>query len=60
MRGGDIVGDHTVLFAGMGERIELSVRSSSRLTYATGAMRAVRFATGRAPGLYDMQAVLGL
>ncbi len=60
VRGGDIVGDHTVLFAGMGERIELSVRSSSRLTYASGAMRAVRFAAGRPPGLYDMQAVLGL
>jgi 4-hydroxy-tetrahydrodipicolinate reductase len=60
VRGGDIVGEHTVLFAGMGERIELSVRSSSRLTYASGAMRAVRFAAGHAPGLFDMQDVLGL
>ncbi len=60
IRGGDIVGEHTVLFAGLGERVELSVRSSSRLTYAQGAMRAVKFATSQPPGLYDMQDVLGL
>ncbi len=59
-RGGDIVGDHTVFFAGPGERIEITHRSSSRATYAQGAMRAAKFLAGRAPGLYDMQDVLGL
>jgi 4-hydroxy-tetrahydrodipicolinate reductase len=59
-RGGDVVGDHTVFFAGPGERIELTHRSSSRATYAQGAMRAARFLAGRAPGLYDMDDVLGL
>jgi 4-hydroxy-tetrahydrodipicolinate reductase len=59
-RGGDIVGDHTVFFAGPGERIEITHRSSSRATYAQGAMRAARFLAGRAPGLYDMDDVLGL
>ncbi len=60
IRGGDIVGDHTVLFAGVGERIEITHRSASRATYAQGSMRACRFLAGRAPGLYDMQDVLGL
>jgi 4-hydroxy-tetrahydrodipicolinate reductase len=60
IRGGDIVGDHTVLFAGTGERIEISHKSSSRVTYAHGSLRAARFLTGKATGLYDMQDVLGL
>jgi len=60
IRGGDIVGEHTVLFAGEGERLEITVRSSSRATYATGALRAARFLAGRRNGLYDMQDVLGL
>ena len=58
IRGGDIVGDHTVLFAGTGERIEITHKSSSRATYASGSLRAARFLRGRAPGLYDMQDVL--
>jgi 4-hydroxy-tetrahydrodipicolinate reductase len=60
IRGGDIVGDHTVLFAGIGERIEISHKSSSRVTYANGSLRAARFLAGRDIGLYDMQDVLGL
>ncbi len=60
IRGGDIVGDHTVLFAGTGERIEISHKSSSRVTYAHGALRAARFLAGKATGLYDMQDVLAL
>jgi len=60
VRGGDIVGDHTVLFAGIGERIEISHKSSSRATYAHGALRAARFLAGKASGLYDMQDVLSL
>ncbi len=60
IRGGDIVGDHTVLFAGIGERIEISHKSSSRATYAQGALRAVRFLAGRKAGMYDMFDVLGL
>lgn len=60
IRGGDIVGDHTVLFAGTGERIEISHRSSSRAGYAQGSLRAARFLAGRAPGLYGMDQVLGL
>jgi 4-hydroxy-tetrahydrodipicolinate reductase len=60
VRGGDIVGDHTVLFAGEGERLEITVRSGSRATYATGALRAARFLAGKRSGLYDMQDVLGL
>jgi 4-hydroxy-tetrahydrodipicolinate reductase len=59
-RGGDVVGDHTVYFAGPGERIEVTHRSSSRANYAQGAMRAAKFVAGRQPGLYDMQDVLGL
>ena len=60
IRGGDIVGDHTVLFAGIGERIEISHKSSSRITYAHGALRAARFLAGKNSGLYDMQDVLAL
>jgi 4-hydroxy-tetrahydrodipicolinate reductase len=60
VRGGDIVGDHTVLFAGTGERIEITHRSASRVTYAHGALRACRFLNDRSLGLYDMQAVLGI
>jgi 4-hydroxy-tetrahydrodipicolinate reductase len=60
IRGGDIVGDHTVLFAGTGERIEITHRSASRATYAQGSLRAARFLAGRASGLFDMRDVLGL
>ena len=60
IRGGDIVGDHTVLFAGTGERIEITHKSSSRATYAQGSLRAVRFLRGRQAGLFDMFDVLGL
>lgn len=60
IRGGDIVGDHTVLFAGTGERIEITHKSSSRVTYAQGSLRAARFVAGRAPGLYSMFDVLQL
>lgn len=59
IRGGDIVGDHTVLFAGTGERIEISHKSSSRATYAQGSLRAARFLASRQSGLYDMSDVLG-
>jgi len=60
VRGGDIIGDHTVLFAGTGERIEISHKSSSRATYAQGSLRAARFLASRGPGLFDMNDVLGL
>ena len=60
IRGGDIVGDHTVLFAGTGERIEISHKSSSRATYAQGSLRAVRFLAGQKSGKFDMFDVLGL
>lgn len=60
VRGGDIVGDHTVLFAGTGERIEITHKSSSRETYAQGSLRAVRFLAGKPQGLFDMFDVLGL
>jgi len=60
IRGGDIVGDHTVLFAGDGERIEISHKSSSRQSYAQGSLRAARFLQNQHSGLYDMQDVLGL
>ena len=60
IRGGDIVGDHTVLFAGTGERIEISHKSSSRAGYAQGSLRAVRFLAGQRQGLFDMFDVLGL
>jgi 4-hydroxy-tetrahydrodipicolinate reductase len=60
IRGGDIVGDHTVLFAGIGERIEVTHKSSSRATYAQGSLRAVRYVAGQPHGLFDMFDVLGL
>jgi 4-hydroxy-tetrahydrodipicolinate reductase len=60
MRGGDVVGDHTVFFAGEGERIEITHRSSSRATYAQGSLKAVRFLMNKPAGLYNMQDVLGL
>ena len=60
IRGGDIVGDHTVLFAGTGERIEITHKSASRATYAQGSLRAVRFLAGQQNGLFDMFDVLGL
>jgi len=60
VRGGDIVGDHTVLFAGTGERIEITHKSASRSTYAEGSLRAVRFLAGRKSGMFDMFDVLGL
>jgi 4-hydroxy-tetrahydrodipicolinate reductase len=60
VRGGDIVGDHTVMFCGTGERIEIAHKSSSRTTYAQGALRAARFLADKANGLFDMNDVLGL
>jgi 4-hydroxy-tetrahydrodipicolinate reductase len=60
VRGGDIIGDHTVLFAGTGERIEISHKASSRNTFALGSLRAARFLAKQGPGLYDMNDVLGL
>ncbi len=60
LRGGDVVGDHTVIFAGLGERLELTHKASSRDTFALGSLRAALWIRGRAPGLYDMQDVLGL
>ena len=60
VRGGDIVGEHTVLFCGTGERIEIAHKSSSRANYADGSLRAARFLADRAPGLYGMDDVLGL
>ena len=60
VRGGDVVGEHTVLFADVGERIELTHRASSRETFALGALRAAAWLRGRPPGLYDMEDVLGL
>lgn len=59
-RGGDVVGDHTVTFAGIGERIELTHRASDRLAFARGAVKAAQWLAGREPGLYSMQDVLGL
>ena len=60
VRGGDIVGDHTVLYAGIGERIEITHKASSRATFALGALRAARFLKANQAGMYDMQDVLGL
>jgi len=60
IRGGDVVGDHTVLFAGIGERIEITHKSSSRATYAQGSLRAVRFLAHQPRGLFGMDDVLGL
>jgi 4-hydroxy-tetrahydrodipicolinate reductase len=60
VRGGDVVGDHTVFFLGDGDRIEITHRASSRDTFAHGAVRAALWLRGKGPGLYDMRAVLGL
>jgi 4-hydroxy-tetrahydrodipicolinate reductase len=60
IRAGDIVGDHTVLFAGSGERVEITHKASSRMTFARGAVRAAAWLQGRPAGLYDMQDVLDL
>jgi 4-hydroxy-tetrahydrodipicolinate reductase len=60
IRGGDVVGDHTVTFAGVGERLELSHKAASRETFALGALRAARWVVGKPPGLYSMEDVLGL
>lgn len=60
VRGGDIVGDHTLMFAGIGERVELTHKASSRATFAQGALRAAKWLQGKGPGLYDMRDVLGL
>lgn len=60
LRGGDVVGEHTVFFYGEGERVELTHRATSRDQFARGALRAGRWVVGREPGLYDMQDVLGL
>jgi 4-hydroxy-tetrahydrodipicolinate reductase len=60
VRGGDIIGEHTVLFAGLGERLELTHKASSRETFARGAIQAARWIVGRSPGLYEMRDVLGL
>ena len=60
VRGGDIVGDHTLLFAGIGERVELTHKASSRATFAHAGHRAAKWLQGRAPGLYDMRDVLNL
>ena len=60
VRAGDIIGDHTVMFAGTGERLEITHKASSRMTFATGAVRAANWLQNRKPGLYDMQDVLGL
>lgn len=60
IRGGDVVGDHTVIFANVGERVELTHKASSRDTFAKGALRAAQWALHQKPGLYDMQDVLGL
>lgn len=60
LRGGDVVGDHTVIFAGVGERVELSHKASSRDTFANGALRAAQWVVNQKPGVYTMQDVLGL
>jgi 4-hydroxy-tetrahydrodipicolinate reductase len=60
VRGGDIVGDHTVTFAGIGERIEITHKASSRMTYAMGSLRACKFLNAQTSGLFTMQQVLGL
>lgn len=60
LRGGDVVGDHTVMFAADGERFELTHKASSRMTFASGAVRAALWLQGKKAGLYDMQDVLGL
>jgi 4-hydroxy-tetrahydrodipicolinate reductase len=60
IRGGDVVGDHTVIFSNTGERLELTHKASSRDTFANGALRAALWVVNQKPGIYDMQDVLGL
>jgi 4-hydroxy-tetrahydrodipicolinate reductase len=60
LRGGDVAGEHTVMFAGPAERIELTHRAGSRQIFARGVIRAARWVAGKGPGLYDMTDVLGL
>lgn len=60
LRGGDVVGDHTVIFAALGERVELTHKASDRGIFARGALRAAQWVVGQKPGVYDMQDVLGL
>jgi len=60
LRGGDVIGDHTVIYAGLGERIELTHKASDRAVFARGAIRAAHWLVGQKPGVYDMQDVLGL
>jgi 4-hydroxy-tetrahydrodipicolinate reductase len=60
VRAGDIVGDHTVMFAGEGDRVEITHKSNSRMTYARGAVRAAKYLAENTTGLFDMQDVLGL
>jgi 4-hydroxy-tetrahydrodipicolinate reductase len=60
LRGGDVIGDHTVMFAALGERIELTHKASDRAIFARGALRAAQWVVTQKPGVYDMQDVLGL
>jgi len=60
IRGGDVVGDHTVMFLGDGERVEISHKASSRMNFAAGAVRAAAWLAGKSAGLYSMRDVLGL
>lgn len=60
VRAGDLVGEHTAMFADIGERLEITHKASSRMTFANGAMRAAHWLVEQKPGLYDMQQVLGL
>ncbi len=60
LRGGDVIGDHTVMFAALGERVELTHKASDRSIFARGSLRAAHWLVGRGPGVYDMQDVLGL
>jgi 4-hydroxy-tetrahydrodipicolinate reductase len=60
LRGGDVVGEHTVMFAGTGERVELTHRATDRVIFAAGALKAGKWAVNQEPGLYSMQDVLGL
>jgi 4-hydroxy-tetrahydrodipicolinate reductase len=60
LRGGDVVGEHTVYFIGQGERLEISHRATNRDQFAQGALRAARFLKGKAPGFYDLSRAMGL
>ena len=60
LRGGDVVGEHCIIFAGNGERLEISHKASSRRTFASGVIKAIRFVKTQKPGLFDMTDVLGL